>query len=201
MLVNVVFLILVVCIFLIFLVVLIGVFVGYFFKVKRFKYRKVLIRIVYILFGLLFVFVGLFIYIFFFRKGFFGFLDMFFIKWVMIIIQVILIVFIVMFYILFGFKNIDRVFENLDYLSVKGCKRYIVIVREYLKEIIYVIVLGFLRVIFEVGGVLIVGGNIEGSIWILIIVIIFEIIKGEFLNVFMFGLVLFVILFIFNIIL
>lgn len=201
MLANVVLSTLVVCIPSTFLAVLIGVPAGYFLKVKRFKYRKVLIRIVYTLSGLPPVLAGLLIYILLSRKGPLGFLDILFTKWAMIITQVILIVPIVMLYTLSGLKNIDRVLENLDYLSVKGRKRYTAIVREYSKEIIYAIVLGLSRAISEVGGVLIVGGNIEGSTRILTTAIIFEITKGEFSNALLLGLVLLTISFTFNTIL
>jgi len=194
MLANVVLSTLVVCIPSTLLAVLIGVFAGYFIKVKRFKYRKVLIRIVYTLSGLL-------IYILLSRKGPLGFLDMLFTKWAMIITQVILIVPIVMLYTLSGLKNIDRVLENLDYLNIKGRKRYTAIMKEYSKEIMYAIVLGLSRSISEVGGVLIVGGNIEGSTRILTTAIIFEITKGEFSNALMLGLVLLAISFTFNTIL
>ncbi|ACM59940.1 tungstate transport system permease protein [Caldicellulosiruptor bescii] len=201
MLANVVLSTLVVCIPSTLLAVLIGVFAGYFIKVKRFKYRKVLIRIVYTLSGLPPVLAGLLIYILLSRKGPLGFLDMLFTKWAMIITQVILIVPIVMLYTLSGLKNIDRVLENLDYLNIKGRKRYTAIMKEYSKEIMYAIVLGLSRSISEVGGVLIVGGNIEGSTRILTTAIIFEITKGEFSNALMLGLVLLAISFTFNTIL
>jgi len=201
MLANVVLSTLIVCIPSTFLAVLIGVPAGYFLKVKRFKYRKMLIRIVYTLSGLPPVLAGLLVYILLSRKGPLGFLDILFTKWAMIITQVILIVPIVMLYTLSALKNIDTVLDNLDYLNVKGTRRYTAIVREYSKEIVYAIVLGLSRAISEVGGVLIVGGNIEGSTRILTTAIIFEITKGEFSNALLLGVVLLVISFTFNTIL
>ncbi|WPX09592.1 ABC transporter permease [Anaerocellum danielii] len=201
MLANVVLSTLVVCIPSTFLAVLIGVPAGYFLKIKRFKYRKIVIRVVYTLSGLPPVLAGLLVYILLSRRGPFGFLDILFTKWAMIVTQVILIIPIVTLYTLAGLKNIDSVLDNLDYLSMKGRRKYIAIVREYSKEIVYAIVLGLSRAISEVGGVLIVGGNIEGSTRILTTAIIFEITKGEFSNALMLGAVLLAISFTFNTIL
>lgn len=201
MLANVVFSTIVVCLPSTFLAVLIGLPAGYFLKTKRFKYRKLCIRIVYTLSGLPPVLAGLLVYILLSKRGPFGFLDILFTKWAMIITQVILIIPIVMLYALSGFKNIEKVLENLDYLGVKGRKRYMALVREYSKEIVYAIVLGLSRAISEVGGVLIVGGNIEGNTRILTTAIIFEITRGEFTNALVLGFVLLVISFAFNTIL
>jgi len=201
MLTNVVVSTLIVCIPSTVVSIIIGVPIGYILKIKRFKGRKFVLRLVYTLSGLPPVLAGLLVYIMLSKKGPFGFLDILFTKWAMIIAQVILIVPIVVLYTLSSLKNVQIVLDNLDFLNVKGKKRYIVLIKEYSKELVYATILGLSRSISEVGAVLIVGGNIEGETRILTTAIIYEITKGEFSRALLLGMVLLIISFAFNTIL
>ncbi|AZT90954.1 ABC transporter permease subunit [Caldicellulosiruptor changbaiensis] len=201
MLANVVVSTLIVCIPSTIVSIIIGVPIGYFLKIKRFKGRKFVLRLVYTLSGLPPVLAGLLVYIILSKKGPLGFLDILFTKWAMIIAQVILIVPIVVLYTLSGLKNVQLVLDNLDYLNVEGKKRYIALIKEYSKELVYATILGLSRSISEVGAVLIVGGNIEGETRILTTAIIYEITKGEFSMALLLGMVLLIISFAFNTIL
>ncbi|ABP66587.1 binding-protein-dependent transport systems inner membrane component [Caldicellulosiruptor saccharolyticus DSM 8903] len=201
MLANVVVSTLIVCIPSTIVSIIIGVPIGYFLKIKRFKGRKFVLRLVYTLSGLPPVLAGLLVYIILSKKGPLGFLDILFTKWAMIIAQVILIVPIVVLYTLSGLKNVQLVLDNLDYLNVEGKKRYIALIKEYSKELVYATILGLSRSISEVGAVLIVGGNIEGETRILTTAIIYEVTKGEFSMALLLGMVLLIISFAFNTIL
>lgn len=201
MLVNVVVSTLIVCIPSTIVSIIIGVPIGYILKIKRFKGRRFVVRLIYTLSGLPPVLAGLLVYIVLSKKGPLGFLDILFTKWAMVIAQVILIVPIVVLYTLSGLKNVQIVLDNLDFLNVKGKKRYIVLIKEYSKELVYATILGLSRSISEVGAVLIVGGNIEGETRILTTAIIYEITKGEFANALLFGMILLIISFAFNTIL
>lgn len=198
MLANVVVSTLIVCIPSTIVSIIIGVPIGYFLKIKRFKGRKFVLRLVYTLSGLPPVLAGLLVYIILSKKGPLGFLDILFTKWAMIIAQVILIVPIVVLYTLSGLKNVQLVLDNLDYLNVEGKKRYIALIKEYSKELVYATILGLSRSISEVGAVLIVGGNIEGETRILTTAIIYEVTKGEFSMALLLGMVLLIISFAFN---
>jgi tungstate transport system permease protein len=156
---------------------------------------------VYTLSGLPPVLAGLLVYMMLSTRGPFGFLDILFTKRAMVIAQVILIVPIVILYVLSGLKNIYAVLDNLDYLGINGKAKYLIIMREYSKELGYAAVLGLSRAISEVGAVLIVGGNIEGETRILTTAIIHEVSKGEFSQALLLGLILLVISFGFNTIL
>ncbi|WAM32222.1 ABC transporter permease [Caldicellulosiruptor naganoensis] len=201
MLANVVVSTLIVCIPSTIVSIIIGVPIGYVLKIKRFKGRKFVLRLVYTLSGLPPVLAGLLVYIILSRRGPLGFLDILFTKWAMVIAQVILIVPIVVLYTLSGLKNVQLVLDNLDYLNVEGKKRYFALIKEYSKELVYATILGLSRSISEVGAVLIVGGNIEGETRILTTAIIYEITKGEFSRALLLGMVLLIISFSFNTIL
>ncbi|WAM34473.1 ABC transporter permease [Caldicellulosiruptor morganii] len=201
MIANVIVSTLIVCIPSTIISLIIGIPAGFFLKIKRFRARRLVLRLVYTFSGLPPVLAGLFVYIILSRKGPLGFLNILFTRWAMIIAQVILIVPIVIMYTLSGLKNVQMVLDNLDFLNVKGKKRYIALVREYSKELIYATILGLSRAISEVGAVLIVGGNIEGETRILTTAIIYEITKGEFSSALLLGAVLLIISFAFNTIL
>lgn len=201
MLANVVVSTLIVCIPSTIISIIIGVPIGYILKIKRFKGRKFVLRLIYTLSGLPPVLAGLLVYIMLSKKGPLGFLDILFTKWAMVIAQVILIVPIVVLYTLSGLKNVQIVLDNLDFLNVRGKKRYIVLIKEYSKELVYATILGLSRSISEVGAVLIVGGNIEGETRILTTAIIYEVTKGEFSRALLLGMVLLIMSFAFNTIL
>ncbi|MBM7582766.1 tungstate transport system permease protein [Caldicoprobacter guelmensis] len=195
---NIVLSTLIVCVPSTLISMLIAVPAGYILKVKRFRGRRLIIRGVYTLSGLPPVLAGLLVYLTLSSKGPLGFLNILFTKWAMVIGQVVLIVPIVILYTLSGLKNILMVLDNLDYLGIKGNKRYFVVLREYFRELVYAGVLGLSRAISEVGAVLIVGGNIEGQTRILTTAIIHEVSKGEFSRALLLGLILLAISFGFN---
>lgn len=198
MIANIVLSTLIVCIPATVISMLIGVPIGYYLKIKRFKGKRFVIRVIYTLSGLPPVLAGLIVYILLSRRGPLGFFDILFTKWAMIIAQVILIVPIVALYVLSSLKNIGIILDNLDFINVNGRKRYLAIIREYTRELIYTGVLALSRSISEVGAVLIVGGNIEGETRILTTAIIYEVSKGEFSQALLLGAILLIISFTFN---
>lgn len=195
---NIVLSTLIVCVPSTLISILLAVPAGYILKIKRFKGRRFIIRAVYTLAGLPPVLAGLVVYMMLSNKGPLGFLNILFTKWAMVIAQVILIVPIVILYTLSGLKNIFVLLDNLDYLDIRGKRRYLIMIREYSRELIYASVLGLSRAISEVGAVLIVGGNIEGETRILTTAIIHEVSKGEFSRALLLGLILLAISFGFN---
>lgn len=198
MIANIVISTLIVCIPATIISMLIGIPVGYYLKIKKFKGKKLVIRIIYTLSGLPPVLAGLIVYILLSRRGPLGFLNILFTKWAMIIAQVILIVPIVVLYVLSSLKNVYIVLDNLDFINVEGKKKYLAVIKEYAKEVIYTAVLALSRSISEVGAVLIVGGNIEGETRILTTAIIYEITKGEFSQALLLGAILLIMSFTFN---
>ncbi len=141
-----------------------GIVIGSLIGLYDFKFKRVLVRIIYAFMALPPVVVGLFVAIVISRRGLLGSLQLMFTPTAMIIAQTILITPIVTGIIYTATKEQGATIKELAItLGANKWDQLKLVIVELRKSIQVAITTGFGRGISEVGAVMLVGGNIKGS--------------------------------------
>jgi tungstate transport system permease protein len=169
---------------------------------NRFPGKRSLVNIIQTLYSVPTVVIGLFVFVFISRKGPFGELDLLFTPVAIIIGQVILVTPILIGLIISALRGVDRaVPETAVSLGAGRVQTTMLIYREARYAIISAVIMGFGRVISEVGLSLMVGGNISGFTRTLTTAISLETSKGNIELAIALGIILISLALIINIVL
>jgi tungstate transport system permease protein len=170
---------------------LIGIPIGMWLGINRFRGRRLTITFLNTLMALPTVVVGLVLFGLFSRQGPLGPLGLLFTPWAMIAGQTLLATPIVANYVLAAVSGSDQ--RIMDTVLTLGATRFQAII-QLLKEIRFgvmaAVIAGFGRVIAEVGVAMMLGGNIRGSTRTMTTAIALETSKGEFAFALSLGIVL-----------
>jgi tungstate transport system permease protein len=164
----------------------IGVPLGIWMGLNRFKLRKLLTAVLYTGMGFPPVVIGLFVYILLSRNGIFGSLNSpivpeLFTPGAMIVAQTIIAFPLVAGFTMAAVIGVDPQLRSqvLSLGATKNQAAYAVM-REARVGVIAAVVAGFGSIISEVGAVMLVGGNIEGRTRVMTTAIVLETRKGNF---------------------
>lgn len=177
-----------------------GIPIGSWLGLSRFLGRKLVMAMLYTGMGFPPVVVGLFVYLMLSRSGPFGFLGWLFTPKAMIVSQVI-----ISFPLVAGFTMAAVMGVNPDLrrqmlsLGAANWQATLAILMEARVGVVVSIIAGFGSIISEVGSVMMVGGNIQGSTRVLTTAIILETRKGNFDLAMALGMVLLILSFLTNI--
>lgn len=178
-----------------FLAVPCGILLGIF----DFKFKRILIRVLYTFMSLPPVIAGLIVFLFISRKGPLGFLGLSYTPTAMIIAQTSLITPIIMGIVYNGTKEKGKIITNVGKtLGANGFQTLILLVKELRVSIFAAIVTGYGRAISEVGAVMIVGGNIKGHTRVMTTTIAMLQSMGDYDMAIAIGIVLLVLAFLIN---
>ncbi len=159
----------------------IGLPLGAWISVTRFRYRRVVIALLNALMGLPPVVVGLIVYILLSRSGPFGVLDLLFTPTAMIIAQVILVTPIIASISQQTLRDLWFIYHDL-LISMNTTKwqRMKVLLWDGRRSLLTATLTGFGRAIGEIGAIMIVGGNIDHLTRVMTTAIALEVGKGNF---------------------
>lgn len=159
----------------------VGIPLGSFMGLKRFLGRRIVIALLYTGMGFPPVVVGLFVYLMLSRVGPFGTLGWLFTPKAMIISQVIISFPLVAGFTMAAVMGVDpNLRQQVLALGATEWQATRTILAEARIGVIVSIIAGFGSIISEVGSVMLVGGNIQGSTRVLTTAIVLETRKGEF---------------------
>ena len=160
---------------------LLGLPLGAWLALGRFWGRRLLIILIYTGMGLPPVVVGLFVYLFLSRSGPLGWLNWLFTPKAMILAQMIISLPLIAGFTMSALQGIDPNLRlQLRALGATPTQIAFTLLWEARWGIIIALIAGFGRIIAEVGAVMLVGGNIEGSTRVLTTAIVLETRKGAF---------------------
>ncbi len=170
---------------------LIGMPLGAFLAVKRFRWRRSIIAVLNGLMGLPPVVVGLFLYLMLSRMGPLGALGLLFSPSAMIIAQVIIITPIIASLSYQAFRELWAEYRDL-LLSLRATRsqQIATLIWDGRRALLTIGLTGFGRAIGEVGAIIIVGGNIEGVTRVLTTAITLETARGDFALALALGIIL-----------
>jgi tungstate transport system permease protein len=178
---------------------IIGVPLGIFIALKKFKFKKVVTRILYTSMSLPPVVVGLVVAILLSRRGPLGSLNLMFTSKAMIIAQTLLITPIVMGIIFNHAKVYGEEIKNVCMtLGGKRLDMLILLIKEMRINILIALITGFGRAISEVGAVMLVGGNILGHTRVMTTFIAMNNSMGNYSTSIAMGIVLLLLSFVIN---
>jgi tungstate transport system permease protein len=178
---------------------LVGIPVGAWLGLHRFVGRRLVIAFLYTGMGLPPVVVGLFVYLFLSRSGPLGALGWLFTVKAMIVAQTIISLPLVAGFTMAAVLGVDPGLRN-QVLALGATPRQatLAILSEARLGILVSIIAGFGSIISEVGAVMLVGGNIEGSTRVLTTAIVLQTGQGNFVLALALGIVLLGIAFLVN---
>lgn len=179
---------------------IIGIPLGTWLGIRNFPFKNLVIRIIYVLMGLPPVLVGLFLFLLLSRSGPIAeYIYILFTPPAMIIAQFILALPIIigLVYVI-AVERGSIVFATTKGLGASNLQALFTLIMEIRFSVIVAIVTAFGRVIAEVGAVMLVGGDIEGSTRVLTTAIVLETRKGNFEMAIALGIILLLISFIVN---
>lgn len=160
---------------------IIGMPIGAWLAVNRFRYRRVTIAILNALMGLPPVVVGLIVYIMLSRSGPFGVLNLLFTPTAMVIAQVIIITPLIASISHQAIRDLWAEYHDLLIsLNTTKWQRMLTLIKDARRSLLTASLAGFGRAIGEVGAIMIVGGNIDHLTRVLTTAIALETGKGEF---------------------
>jgi len=175
---------------------------GFWLAIKEFWGKNFIIAVINTLLALPTVVVGLLIYSLISRRGPLGILGLLFTPWAMIIGQFVLVVPIIIALTYSAVQGIDKRVRNTALtLGANEYQAALTVIKEARYAVLAAVVMGFGRVIAEVGAAMILGGNIKGSTRIMTTAIALETSKGEFGFALALGLILLLVAFGVNILL
>ena len=170
---------------------LIGLPVGAWLAIKRFRYRRYVIAFINALMGLPPVVVGLIVYILLSRAGPFGVLDLLFTPTAMVIAQIIIILPILISITHQSIRDLWSIYHDLLIsIGASRWQRMMTLLWDARRALLTAVLAGFGRAIGEVGAIMIVGGNIDHVTRVLTTAIALETGKGDFALALALGLVL-----------
>ncbi len=159
----------------------IGMPMGAWLAVNRFRFRRLTIAVLNALMGLPPVVVGLIVYIMLSRSGPFGVLNLLFTPTAMIIAQVIIITPLIASISHQAIRDLWADYHDLLIsLNTTKRQRIFTLVKDARRSLLTASLAGFGRAIGEVGAIMIVGGNIDHLTRVLTTAIALETGKGEF---------------------
>jgi tungstate transport system permease protein len=160
---------------------LLGLPLGAWLAIQRFRYRRIVIAILNALMGLPPVVVGLVVYLFLSRAGPFGALNLLFSPTAMIIAQVIIVTPLVASIAHQAIRELWADYHDL-LISLNATKRQrmLTLIVDARRALLTAALAGFGRAIGEVGAIMIVGGNIDHVSRVLTTAIALETSKGNF---------------------
>lgn len=160
---------------------LIGMPMGAWLAVNRFRFRRLTIAVLNALMGLPPVVVGLIVYIMLSRSGPFGVLNLLFTPTAMIIAQVIIITPLIASISHQAIRDLWADYHDLLIsLNTTKRQRIFTLVKDARRSLLTASLAGFGRAIGEMGAIMIVGGNIDHLTRVLTTAIALETGKGEF---------------------
>lgn len=160
---------------------LIGVPLGSWIAITRFRYRRLAIAILNALMGLPPVVVGLIVYLLLSRSGPFGVLGLLYTPTAMIIAQVIIVTPIIASIAHQSIRNLWAEYHDLLIsLNTSKRQRASTLIWDARRSLLTASLAGFGRAIGEVGAIMIVGGNIDHVTRVLTTAIALETSKGDF---------------------
>jgi len=163
------------------LATLIGVPIGYLLGISRFAGRAVLLILVNAAMGFPPVVVGLLVYMALSRTGPLGFMELLFTPAAMVIAQVILAAPLVAGVTTASIASVPRDLRlQVRALGASRLQESLAVIKEARRGVMASVIAGFGGIISEVGAVMIVGGNIEGSTRVMTTAIMFNVRRGEF---------------------
>jgi tungstate transport system permease protein len=178
---------------------LIGVPLGSLVALKKFPGRRFFINIFYTFMGFPPVVAGLIVYLILSRRGPLGVMGLLYTPTAMIIAQTLLVTPIVAALTHAAVKSVDPMIRDAAVsLGARGLAVGLTVLREARYAIMAAIIAGFGRAIGEVGAVMIVGGNIQGSTRVMTTAIVLETGKGNFELALALGILLLIFAFIVN---
>jgi tungstate transport system permease protein len=178
---------------------LIGVPLGSLVALKKFPGRRFFINIFYTFMGFPPVVAGLIVYLILSRRGPLGIMGLLYTPTAMIIAQTLLVTPIVAALTHAAVKSVDPMIRDAAVsLGAKGLAVGLTVLREARYAIMAAVIAGFGRAIGEVGAVMIVGGNIQGSTRVMTTAIVLETGKGNFELALALGILLLIFAFIVN---
>jgi tungstate transport system permease protein len=159
----------------------VGVPLGAWLAISRFRHRRIVIAILNALMGLPPVVVGLFVYLLLSRSGPFGVLGLLYTPTAMIIAQIIIATPLIASISHQAIRDLWADYHDL-LISLKTTKRQRMrtLVWDGRRSLLTATLAGFGRAIGEVGAIMIVGGNIENATRVLTTAIALETSKGNF---------------------
>ena len=170
---------------------LLGVPLGFYLAVKKFRGKRVVITILNTLLALPTVVIGLLVYAFLSRRGMLGFMGLLYTPKAIIIGQVILILPWVTTFTMTAVSRIDERYRQTALtLGASAFQAALVVVREARFGILAAIIAAFGRVIAEIGIAMMLGGNIKGYTRTMTTAMALEHNKGEFVLAVALGIVL-----------
>jgi tungstate transport system permease protein len=163
------------------LATILGLPLGAWLALGDFRARRFLVVLTYTGMGFPPVVIGLFVYLFLSRSGPLGWLNWLFTPTAMIVAQTIISFPLISGFTLSALQSIDPALPlQLRALGATPTQSAITLLWEARWGIIIALIGGFGRIISEVGAVMLVGGNIEGSTRVLTTAIVLETRKGSF---------------------
>ena len=160
---------------------LIGMPLGAWLAINRFRYRRPTIALLNALMGLPPVVVGLIVYILLSRSGPFGVLDLLFTPTAMIIAQVIIVTPLIASIAHQAIRDLWAEYHDLLIsLNTTKWQKIKTLIKDARRSLLTASLAGFGRAIGEVGAIMIVGGNIDHVTRVLTTAIALETSKGEF---------------------
>ena len=160
---------------------LIGLPLGAWLVINRFRFRRYTISVLNALMGLPPVVVGLFVYLMLSRSGPFGVFGLLFTPTAMIIAQVIIVLPLIASISHQTIRDLWAEYHDLLIsLNASRAQRIKVLLWDGRRALITAVLAGFGRAIGEVGAIMIVGGNIDHSTRVLTTSIALETSKGNF---------------------
>jgi tungstate transport system permease protein len=181
------------------LAALLGIPMGLFLALKKFRFKKVITRILYTSMSLPPVVVGLVVAIILSRRGPLGSLNLMFTSKAMIIAQTLLITPIVTGIIFNNAKAYGQEIKNT--CMTLGGNRWnllVLLIKEMRINILIAVITGFGRAISEVGAVMLVGGNILGHTRVMTTFIAMNNSMGNYATSIAMGIVLLLLSFVIN---
>ena len=178
---------------------LVGIPLGSWLGLKRFVGRQLVIALLYTGMGFPPVVVGLFVYLMLSRSGPLGSLGWLFTPAAMIVAQVIISFPLVSGFTMAAVMGVDPdLRQQVLSLGATDWQATLAVLREARVGVMVSIIAGFGSIISEVGAVMLVGGNIQGSTRVLTTAIVLETRKGNFDLAMALGVVLLALSFIAN---
>jgi tungstate transport system permease protein len=157
-----------------------GVPFGYFLGISRFSGRAFLIIFVNTAMGFPPVVIGLFVYMALSRTGPLGFLELLYTPPAMVIAQVILATPLVAGVTTAAIASVARDLRlQLRALGASRLQEGLAVLKEARRGVVAAVIAGFGGIISEVGAVMMVGGNIEGSTTVMTTAIMANVRRGE----------------------
>ena len=160
---------------------LVGIPLGSWLGLRRFVGRQLVVALLYTGMGFPPVVVGLFVYLMLSRSGPLGSLGWLFTPTAMVVAQVIISFPLVSGFTMAAVMGVDpNLRQQVLSLGATDWQATVAVLREARVGVLVSIIAGFGSIISEVGAVMLVGGNIQGSTRVLTTAIVLETRKGNF---------------------